>query len=165
MSYGDDPGFAAYLDEMGYALPAGAPSPAVLRARGSSYLDGAYEALWTGQRTAGVMQAYGWPRTGARIGCVTPIPDDVIPIAVVNAAYRAAWLEASVPGSLSPTPTVGARVKRERVEGAVEQEFFDDGKAASGAAGGFIDPAIDGAMQAFICEETGSGLFLMSVGS
>jgi hypothetical protein len=165
VAYGSDEGLAAYLASMGYVLPTGAPSAAVLRARGSAYLDGAYEGLWTGQRTGGVMQADGWPRTGAKIGCVTDIADDVIPLAVINAAYRAAWLEASAPGALSPAPVIGARVKRERVEGAVEQEFFDDGKASAGAAGGFIDPAIDGAMQAFICANTGSGLFLMSVGS
>lgn len=165
MAYGSDEGFAAWLASMGHTLTVGAPTPAVLRARGSVYLDATYECLWTGQRTGGVMQADGWPRTGAKIGCVTPIADDVIPLAVVNAAYRAAWLEASAPGALSPAPVIGARVKRERVEGAVEQEFFDDGKASSGSAGGFIDPVIDGAMQSFICADSGSGLFLMSVGS
>lgn len=164
MSYGTDQGFTDWLASMGYALPDGAPTPAVLRTRGSTYLDGTYEGLWTGQRTAGVMQADGWPRTGAKIGCTISIADDAIPLAVVNAAYRAAWLEASAPSALSPSPTVGARVKRQKVD-VIEREFFDDGRAAAGAAGGFIDPEIDGAMRAFICTETGSGLFLMSVGS
>lgn len=163
MSYGDDAGFTAYLASFGYTLPAG-PTPAILRARGSAYLDGTYEALWTGQRTGGVMQADGWPRTGAKIGCVTAIADDVTPLAVVNASYRAAWLEASVPGALSPAPSTGARVKRQKVD-VIEREFFDDGKAQAGAAGGFIDPAIDGAMRAFICEDSGSGFLFMSVGS
>lgn len=164
MAYGDDQGFSDYLASMGYALPVGAPSPAILRARGSAYIDAAYEGVWTGQRTGGVMQADGWPRSGARIGCITSIADDVVPLAVVNAAYRAAWLEASSPGTLSPSPVVGARVKRQKVD-VIEREFFDNGKAEFGAAGGFVDPEIDGAMRAFICAEDGTGYFLMSVGS
>lgn len=164
MAYGNDEGFADWLASMGHELPATAPTSAVLRARGSAYLDGAYEGLWTGQRVDGVLQADGWPRAGAKIGCTTAIADDVIPLAIVSASYRAAWLEASVPGALSPAPSVGPRVKRQKID-VIEREFFDDGGSAAGATSGFVDPQIDGAMRAFICTETGSGLFLMSIGS
>ena len=37
--YGDDTGFAAWLADAGLSLPVGAPLPAVLRQRGSDYLD------------------------------------------------------------------------------------------------------------------------------
>jgi hypothetical protein len=164
MAYGDDSGFAAWLATMGHTLPADAPDPAVLRARGSAYLDGTYEGSWTGQRAGGVMQADGWPRTGAKLGCTVAIADDVIPLAVVNASYRAAWLAASAPGALSPAPTAGPRVKRQKVD-VIEREFFDDGKAEAGSAGGFIDPEIDGAMRAFICDGQPSGFFFASVGT
>ena len=120
-AYGTDDGFTAWLAEQGYSLPSGAPAPSVLRARGSAYVDG-YEAYWTGQRTAGAMQELGWPRTGARLNCIMAIADDVIPPSVVNASYRAAWLEGATSGILTgATAAPGKRIKRQRVEGAVER--------------------------------------------
>ncbi len=163
-AYGDDAGFQAWLDEQGYVLPGTAPALAVLRSRGSAYVDG-YEAFWTGYRTGGVMQELGWPRTGARVNCVQAIPDDAIPPAVVNASYRAAWLESSAPGTLAgPAPTPGARVKRQKVD-VIEREFFDDGKAEVGAGPAFIDSQIDGWLSAFICDDTKGAAFLWTLGS
>lgn len=163
-SYGTDQGLSAWLDEQGYVLPVAAPSLAVLRARGSAYVDG-YEALWTGYRTGGVMQELAWPRTGALVNCAQAVPDDAIPPSVVNAAYRAAWLEAETPGVLKGAPAaLGSRVKRERVEGAVEVEYFDDGKATGGAGLTFIDSIIDGALRAFICDGKGAA-FMWTLGS
>lgn len=162
-AYGTDAGFQQWLDEQGYALPTTAPSPAVLRARGSAYVDG-YEVYWTGQRTGGVMQELAWPRTGATVNCTQAIPSDVIPPAVVNASYRAAWLEASTPGILAgPSITTGSRVKREKVD-VVEAEYFDDGKAAVGGGPSFIDSQIDGMLGAFICNDDGAA-FLWTLGS
>jgi hypothetical protein len=164
-SYGTDDGFAAWLAEQGYDLPDNAPAPAVLRARGSAYVDG-YEAYWTGQRTGGVMQELGWPRVGAVLNCIAAIPDDAIPPVVVNAAYRAAWLEASAPGTLAgPAVTTGARVQSERVEGAVEISYFNDGKAAIGAGPSFVDSLIDGWLSAFICNDQKNAAFLWTLGS
>lgn len=163
-AYGNDDSFQTWLDEQGFTLPANSPSLAVLRARGSAYVDG-YEQYWTGQRTDGVMQELGWPRTGATVNCVLEIPDDAIPPSVVNAAYRAAWLEAETPGVLAGSAApLGSRVKRERVEGAVEVEYFDDGKATSGGGPTFVDSMIDGALRAFVCEGKGAA-FLWTLGS
>lgn len=163
-AYGDDAGFAAWLAEQGYVLPVSAPSPAVLRARGSAYVDG-YEAFWTGYRTGGVMQELGWPRTGATVNCVQPIPADVIPPAAINAAYRAAWLEANTPGILAgPATTPGARVKRQKVD-VIEREFFDDGKTEVGGGPSFIDSQIDGWLSAFICDDSKAGAFMWTLGS
>jgi hypothetical protein len=162
-SYGSDEGFQAWLAVQGYELPAGAPSSAILRARGSAYVDG-YEVYWTGHRTGGVMQELGWPRSCATINCTIVIPNDVIPPAVVNAAYRAAWLEAVTPGILAgPVATPGKRVKRQKVD-VIEREFFDDGKAKLGSGPSFIDSMIDGALRQFICDTTG-GAFMWSLGS
>lgn len=161
-AYGTDEGFGAWLAEQGHTLPAEVPSSSVLRARGSAYVDG-YERFWTGHRTAGVMQELAWPRTGATLNCTIAIADDVIPIAVVNASYRAAWLEAATPGVLAgPTVTTGARVKREKVD-VVEAEYFDDGKAEVGAGPAFIDSTIDGLLSGFICNPAG-GAFLWTLG-
>lgn len=161
-SYGTDDGFNDWLAEQGYVLPVTAPAPAVLRARGSTYVDG-YERYWTGQRTGGVMQELGWPRTGATINCTVPIADDVIPPAVVTASYRAAWLDASTPGILTgSTVTAGARVKRQKVD-VIEREFFDDGKAEIGGGPSFIDSQIDGLLGQFICDAN-DGAFLWTLG-
>lgn len=161
-SYGTDEGFTTWLAEQGYVLPAGAPTAAVLRARGSAYVDG-YERYWTGQRTGGVTQELGWPRTGATVNCTVAIADDVIPPSVVTAAYRAAWLEAETPGSLTgSTGTPGARVRRQKVD-TIEREFFDDGKATVGGGPGFIDSMIDGLLGQFICDAKGAA-FLWTLG-
>jgi len=163
VAYGTDAGFTSWLAVNGYTLPGTAPSPAVLRARGSAYVDG-YERYWTGQRTGGVMQELGWPRTGATINCTVAIPDNVIPPAVVNASYRAAWLEAQTPGILTGAViTAGSRVKSQKVD-VIAREFFDDGKPAVGGGPSFIDSQIDGMLGQFICNLT-SGAFLWSLGS
>ena len=164
MAYGTDSDFNAWLSQFGYALPVGAPSPTVLRTRGSAYLDATYEPLWSGIRTDPLNQSDAWPRTGATLFCTTSIPDNVTPIAIVTASYRAAYLEALTPGILSGSPSSGPRVKWQKVD-VIEREFFDDGAATIGNAGGFIDPSIDGAMKQFICDFGSSGFFFQSIGS
>lgn len=162
-SYGTDDGFASWLAEQGYALPDTAPTPAVLRARGSAYVDG-YEQYFTGTRAAGAMQELAWPRVGATMNCITAIPSDVTPPAVVNASYRAAWLEASTPGILAgPTITTGKRVKSQKVD-VLAREFFDDGKAEVGGGPSFIDSQIDGMLGQFICDNK-TGVFMWTLGS
>jgi|TARA_R100000479_G_scaffold176487_1_gene131333 hypothetical protein len=162
MPYGTDQGFQDWLDANGYTLPDDAPAPAVLRARGTNYIDGLYEFHWDGRRTDGVTQELGWPRTGARLHCRTIIADDAIPVAVVNAAYRAAYLEAVTPGVLSSSATAGQRVSREKVD-VIEVAYHNDGPASAGSGNvGFVDSEIDGAMRAFICEDV--KFFLRSVG-
>lgn len=163
-AYGTDAAFQAWLDEQGLTLPAGAPTPAVLRARGSGYVD-SYEAKLTGNRTGGAAQELAWPRTGASLNCRTAIDADLIPPAVVTAAYRAAWLEGQNPGTLAgPVMEKGKRVKSQRVEGAVSREFFDDGKLVVGGGPSFIDPLIDGLLAGFICQAQGKA-FLWALGS
>ncbi len=162
-AYGTDDGFEAWLYEHGLDVPNDAPRTDMLRARASAYIDG-YETYWTGQRTDGVMQDRGWPRSGATLNSVTAIADDVVPLAIIRAAYRAAWLEGNTPGILAgPAGTAGARVKRQKVD-VVEREFFDDGKASVGGGPAFIDSIIDGAMQPFI-RDTKAGAFMWSIGS
>jgi hypothetical protein len=163
MAYGTDAGFQEWLTAQGYTLPANAPALAVLRSRGSTYIDG-YDAYWTGYRTGGVSQELGWPRSGASLNCKVAIDSNVIPLAVINAAYRAAWLEGETPGILAGSVAgPGKRVRRNNVDGAVEREYFDDGKAQVGG-GPFIDSQIDGALRQFICDATGSA-FVWSLGS
>jgi len=120
--YGDDSGFAAWLSENGYTLPEDAPAAAVLRQRGSVYVDGQYGGRFVGLPAAGYAQERQWPRVGAVAGG-QPIPNDVVPPAVINASYEAALQEARDPASLSVIGSSAVRVKREKVEGAVEVEY------------------------------------------
>lgn len=163
MAYGTDDGLTTWLAQQGYTLPDSTPTLAVLRARGSTYVD-SYEQYWTGHRTDGAVQENAWPRTGATLNCVTAIDSDVIPVAVVTATYRAAWLEASNPGVLAgPQIAAGKRVKRQKVD-VIEREFFDDGKQAVGSGPAFIDSLIDGLLGQFICDQK-SAAFVWSLGS
>lgn len=121
--YGDNDGFRAYATGAGYVIPDGTSDSdiAAARQRGSIVID-RYEMRFSGTRTGGYAQDRAWPRTGATIYYGDPIPSDVIPVAIVNAAYEAAFLELTNPGSLLPVITPGAAVKREKV-GQLEVEY------------------------------------------
>lgn len=120
--YGDDSGFTSWATENGHTLPDGAPAIAVLRNRGAGYVDGVYGARFSGIPTAGFAQERAWPRTGA-YAFGQPIGDSIIPDAVIKASYAAAWFEANNAGALSASGSEASRVKREKVEGAVEVEY------------------------------------------
>jgi hypothetical protein len=120
--YGTDQGYADWLAENGYTPPVDAPTPAVLRNRGAGYIDGVYGARFSGIPTGGFAQERAWPRTGA-FAYGLPVGDSIIPDAVIKASYAAAWFEANNLGSLSASGSEASRVKREKVEGAVEVEY------------------------------------------
>lgn len=130
-AYGDDTTFNAWLAAHGYTLPSGSLTAAVLRERGSAYIDGVYGARFVGLPTGGWAQELQWPRTGAT-AYGQPIGDAVIPDAVIKASYAAAWQEATSPGSLSVSATAGRMVKRQKV-GDIEREFFQAGSDLSAA--------------------------------
>lgn len=151
-AYGTDAGFQAWLLGNGFALPPTAPSPAVLRLKGSVYVDGLYGSQLSCSRPAGGFeQERAWPRIGAKAG-KEEIPEDVIPEAWVRAAYRAAWLEAETPGWTSGTFNPARRVKSQRV-GEISREFFDSAKAAAGGptAASNIDADIAAWVGPFLC--------------
>lgn len=131
--YGDDVGFAAWLTANGLSLPGGAPAPAVLRQQGSVYVDSTYGLRFPGQPTGGTMQEREWPRRGADDRYGVPIPDNVVPARVIDAAYTAAYQLAVAPSSLSVVIDPGKRVKRQKVD-TIEREFFDPGAVGSSIA-------------------------------
>lgn len=160
MAYGTDEGFTAWLSANGYTLPAGAPTAAVLRARGSAYLDAVYgPRLTCSAPTGGIEQELAWPRTGHFVNCAS-IPDDAIPGAWIRASYRAAWLEASAPGSLSLTVNPNQRIKRQKVD-VIEREFHDGGAVEAGGAGAVIDTEIDGMVAPLLCAAFGGPAILV----
>lgn len=120
--YGDDDGFHAWLSESGHAMPVGAPTPSILRQRGSVYIDSVYGSRFLGAPTGGYDQERAWPRTGAT-AYETDIPTDAVPERVVIASYTAAWYEANNPGGLSVAATAAGAVKREKID-VIETEYF-----------------------------------------
>ncbi len=161
--YGDDNAFTAWLATNGFSLPPGAPAVAVLRQRGSAYLDGLYGARFPGAPSGGFSQERAWPRTGA-VAYGQPIPENIIPAAIEQASYFAALREAQQPGSLAATVTPGRQVKREKVEGAVEREFFEAGSDAASNATPVLT-AVDGLVAPYLApSDLGAGFAVWAVG-
>ena len=163
MPYGTDEGFAAWLASQGLTLPVGAPLPAVLRQIGSDYVDNAYGyMLFCSQKTGGWDQEREWPRSSHYVNAQL-VPDTMIPQAWVNAAYRAAYLTAVNPGWATTGEDATRQTRRERVDGAVEVEYF----AASEAAGSDVAPGmpsdsiINGMVAMWLCsnKRTANSLF------
>jgi hypothetical protein len=121
--YGDNAGFTANATAAGYVIPDGTTDDQITaaRQRGALVID-RYEPKFPGTRTAGFAQERAWPRTAAATYYGEAIPPDVIPVAIVNASYEAAFLELTKPGSLSPVVTGSTTAKRKKV-GQIEIEY------------------------------------------
>ena len=87
--------------------------------RAVAYLDA---LKWKGTRAHGRAQALAWPRSGASDCEQIEIASDAIPAEVIFAQHVLARAEFQSPGILSPSVTLGAVVKREKVD-VIEQEF------------------------------------------
>lgn len=160
--YGDDAGLQAWLDKNGHVLPVGAPSPAILRERGSSWVDSAFGAQFTGVPTDGVAQEREWPRSGAT-AYGSALASDLVPARIVTASYMAAWIEAQKPGRLSVVIDPAKRVKHQKVD-TVEREFFEPGRGQD--ATGIVSPEINGLLAPLLKQDTATsvGLGIWSVG-
>lgn len=157
MVYGNDDEFTAWLTAQGLSLPEDANLTA-LRTIGSAYVDGAYEhRLSCSSRAGGYMQERAWPRTGHYLNG-QELPSDFIPPAWVNAAYRAAFLQATNPGWATNSADPNRKTKRERVD-TIEREFFDASSlvgTADVAAGMPADGMINGMVQPWLCSKARS---------
>lgn len=165
--YGDDEGFTDWLAENGHTLPDGAPSSAVLRQRGSVYLDGLYgsphaDRRFSGVPTAGAAQERAWPRTGA-VAFGSVLADDLIPTAIINASYAAAFYEAGNPGGLSVIVTDAGAVKREKV-GPIETEYFGGSEGALSAATPMM-LSVDGLVAPYLVPNSTSGPYIWAIGT
>ena len=87
--------------------------------RAVAYLDA---LKWKGTRAHGRAQALAWPRSGTSDCEGDSIAADVVPAEVIYAQHVLARAEFQSPGILSPSVTLGAVVKREKVD-VIEQEF------------------------------------------
>lgn len=127
--YGTDDGFTDWLEANGYSLPDAAPAPAVLRQRGSTYIDGLYGPRFSGSPVEGAAQDREWPRTDAtdRYGNAL----NGVPQRVIDASYYAAYAEALSPGSLSTTYTPGTAKVLTEVKGIKWEVVGDASKPGS----------------------------------
>lgn len=148
--------FTAWLEDEGLTLPLGAPAPAVLLRRGGAYINAVYGPKLCGAPTGGVMQESPFPRVGAAY-MGEPIPDDLFPPQVERAVYRASYLSGTMGSLIITNNPVNDRIKRQKVEGAVEREFFESGSVQIGTGGTMIiDGEIDGLMTPFLCLDDGN---------
>lgn len=160
--YGDDTTFATWLTDNGYTLPGTAPSPAVLRNRGSQYIDSVYGSRFVG-RIAAYDQERQWPREGAIVSGQL-IPSDVVPAAVIHASFYAAYQEATKPGSLSVVGSGATRVKRKKV-GQLEVEYQStSSESETGADLTPIISVVDGMLAPFLRDDSFVCIGLLSVG-
>ncbi|KNY36093.1 DnaT-like ssDNA-binding protein [Agrobacterium sp. SUL3] len=113
----------AYWEGQGYSLAPDADAAKVTSAwnRGASVID-RYEPHFSGVRSGGFEQEHAWGRDGATTYYGQAIPNGVVPVAVANASFEAAWLEFGKPGILSPVVTGSAMAKRKKV-GQLEIEY------------------------------------------
>jgi hypothetical protein len=159
--YGDDGGFTAWMAANGYTLPGGAPTAAVLRQRGSTYVDGTYGLRFPGTPTGGAGQEREWPRTGAVDRYGTALDAGTVPQRVIDASYMAAYQEAVTPGSLSVVVDPSKRVKRQKVD-TIEREFFGPGDASAAVAP--VMSAIEGVLAPLLLlEPIGAGIGVVVV--
>lgn len=160
--YGDDTGFDEWLAENGYELPEGAPEPAILRQRGSNYIDALYGARFTGVPTDGVTQERAWPRTGATAFRAT-IDSDLIPLAVIQASYFAALQEGNEPGSLAVVTSAAGAVKREKID-VIETEYFaGSGEATADAT--LRLSSVEGLLAPFLIPTSVNGPAIWAIGT
>lgn len=143
--YGTDQGLTDWLSDNGYVLPDGAPAAAVLRQRGSTYVDSVYGPRFSGYPTGGTEQERSWPRTDA-YAYGSALATTLIPNAVINASYRAAYAEAVNPGSLNIIVIANERLKRAKAA-AVEVEFVEKGDTVKGSIP--VMPEIEGLLAPF----------------
>lgn len=159
--YGTEEQFTQWLLDNGHALPDDAPSPAVLRQRGSQYIDAVYGDRFIG-RVASFDQERAWPRIGASLRG-TAIPADTVPGAVMRASFEAAYQEALNPGSLVVAGSASEAIVREKV-GELETQYASptsDGTAA------FLTPLIstvDGMLAPYLRDHNANCFFVRSVG-
>lgn len=95
--------------------------------RATTWLDAGFRDRFPGRKTNGRQQALEWPRVGACDASGEAIASDEVPTEIINALCEAAIREKASPGGLSPDVTPGQVAKREKVEGAVEVEYFRAG--------------------------------------
>lgn len=112
----------------------------------SEYLDETFRDWFTGQKVGLRAQEREWPRNGGLArntgswAYYDTIPNDQIPIEVLNATYEAALRQLLSPGSLAVDFTLGGSFKSVTIDGALTVEYI----TATGTADAQVDIPIIG---------------------
>lgn len=89
--------------------------------RASAFLSNAY--AWQGWPVQPRVQALAWPRVSVIDRDGYSVASDAVPREIADACCLIALQELVEPGSMDPTVIQADKVKRERVEGAIEVEY------------------------------------------
>lgn len=124
MAYGTTADALTYHAARGNAAWAALSSDAQSAAlqRGSDYIDRNFRNRFPGVKTGGAAQFEEWPRVNATYRTGESIESDTVPKAVEYAAYEAALIEATAPGSLLRTYSEDSR-KIAVKAGSVEVQY------------------------------------------
>lgn len=108
----------------------------------TDYLDASFSQYYRGKR-AGRVQGLEWPRSGANDDSGYPLPG--LPAELVKATCELAARALSAP--LVADLARGGKVKRERVEGAIEVEYTDGAptQTSYGVVNQTLAPILNGA--------------------
>lgn len=123
----------------GHELPAGAPTPAVLRQRANDYIDAVYGPRLIGDQTV-----------------------DPLLTALETATYVAAWHEANNLGSLSAAASASGAVKRKKID-VLETEFFEGSGDAVADATVRLS-IVEGLLAPYLKPAAAAGIGLWAVG-
>lgn len=119
----------ALAEQLGLTLPVDDDEATIAIIKGGTYVNN-QERTFQGSRVS-PDQTMSWPRTGATKHGFD-IADDVIPDEVKCGQVEAA---ASIAAGTDPYPVdTGKETSKERVEGAVEVNYFESGKTDSNVA-------------------------------
>jgi len=107
----------------------------------AGYLDARYGEYYRGLRK-GTLQGLQWPRAEAFDKAGYPLPD--LPQEIINANSELA--SRALSAVLSADAARGGAVKKNKVEGAVEQEFFEGATSETkyGQIENMLAPVLDG---------------------
>ena len=121
--------------------------------RASAAIDAIYRDQFPGDKRLGRAQAMEWPRSGAYDTADELVPDDAVPIEIIQATCEAAVRELADPGSMMPDLERGGGVRRLKA-GSVEIEY------GANAANQTTFSAIAALLSGLLTGGTGGGLFV-----
>jgi hypothetical protein len=155
-SYVSEDYLDAYIDARAITLASGDAEAALVRA--TAAIDARYAGAFPGYRLAGRSQGLEWPRQNAWDAQGWLIPDNIVPVEVLDATCEAAIRELSEPGSMMPDLKRGGAIQSVRA-GSVAVTYASNASAQTSFTliDGIIANVLSGA------QSGGGGMFGVAV--